>query len=84
MSCQITALRESLVTPYLDDKYEEATWMSAKVRLLTSVCPQVSFEVEVKTKPLAAQLADVRLLPLKNIERPMNAYCVDKLMSLQF
>lgn len=64
MSCQVTALCKSLVTPYLDDKSKKATWVSAEVWLLPCVGPQVGFEVEVKTELLVTKLAHIRLLSL--------------------
>ena len=52
MSCEIAGLREALV----------AVWISANVRLFSSMCPQMRSQVEVEGEALAAKGALKRLL----------------------
>ena len=52
MSCQIAGLREALV----------AVWISANVRLFSSMRPQMRSQVEIEREALAAEGALERLL----------------------
>lgn len=71
MSCQIAGLREALV----------AVWISANVRLFSSMRPQMRSQVEIERESLAAKSAFERLLSRMNQLVALELRVVEELLA---